>query len=70
MDEVKLTIFSMKGGKALGLDCFLPSFFQKIWEVLKKDIWEMVEEVREKRYMSEEINNTFIALISKKSTLR
>lgn len=68
--KLKIPFFSMKGDKAPGLDGFPPSFFQIFWEIVKMDIWEMVEEAREKRYISKEINNTFIALIPKKENVQ
>lgn len=55
----------MEGDKAPSSDGLPPSFFKKSLEILKNDIWEMVEESGEK-YMSKEINNTFITLMPKK----
>lgn len=46
LEEVKKAIFSMDGDKALELNGFLSFFFQHFWEILKMDLWEMVEEER------------------------
>ncbi|XP_059073122.1 uncharacterized protein LOC131873954 [Cryptomeria japonica] len=65
MEEVKKAVFSIGVDKSLSPDGFLTFFFQKIQEVVKDDILAMVKESREKRYISKDLNNTFIALIPK-----
>lgn len=66
MEEVKKAVFTLGADKSPGPDGFPAFFFQKIWEVVKDDILAMVEESREKRHMSKDLNSTFIALIPKK----
>ena len=43
-DEVWEVVRKMKGDKALGPDGFSMAFFQKCWEVIKKDMMEVFKE--------------------------
>lgn len=56
----------MAGDKVLDPDGFPPLFFHNFWAILRDDPLAMVEESREKIYMSKEINNTFIVLVGKR----
>jgi len=45
-DEVKTALFQLHPDKVLGLDGFPANFFQKCWDIIKKDIMEALEESR------------------------
>lgn len=66
LEEVKSTLFSIGGDKAPSLDGFLVLFFQKLWDVLAQEPWEVVEDSRVEGFVMKIFNNTFIALVPKK----
>ena len=45
-EEVEEAIFQMEQGNAPGLDGFTIHFFQNSWDLVKEEIWEVVEESR------------------------
>lgn len=69
MEEVKKAVFSWSVEKSPGPDGFLALFFQKIWDILAKDILELVEESRKGGFILKDFNNIFIALIPKKAEM-
>eukprot|EP00253_Pinus_taeda_P011126 PITA_11126 len=54
----------LKKGKAPGLDGFTTTFFQTFWELIKLEVWQVVE-VRALHWLLPSLNSTFIALIPK-----
>jgi hypothetical protein len=57
----------MKGDKAPGPDGFFMAFFQKCWEVIKKDLMAVFKEFHETGKFEKSLNATFVALIPKKA---
>lgn len=65
LQEVETTVNLLKAGKAPGPDGFTSNFFQHFWELIKWEVWQVVEESRTLRWMYPGMNATFIALIPK-----
>lgn len=63
--EVEEAVFQMEKGKAPGLDGFTIDFFQRCWDLVKQELWEVVEESRSTRRVLKEFNATFLTLIPK-----
>eukprot|EP00253_Pinus_taeda_P019947 PITA_19947 len=65
LQEVESTVKQLKVGKAPGLDGFTSNFFHHFWDLIKNEVWQVVEESRSLRWMFPGINATLIALIPK-----
>eukprot|EP00253_Pinus_taeda_P031749 PITA_31749 len=65
LEEVEAVVKLLKPGKAPGPDGFTSNFFQHFWELIKWEVWQLVEESRSRRWMYPGLNATFIALIPK-----
>eukprot|EP00253_Pinus_taeda_P017696 PITA_17696 len=65
LQEVESAVNLLKAGKAPGPDGFTTIFFQHLWETIKWEVWQVVEESRTLRWMYQGMNATFIALIPK-----
>eukprot|EP00253_Pinus_taeda_P009198 PITA_09198 len=65
LQEVETAANSLKAGKAPGPDGFTSNFFHHFWELIKWEVWQVVEESRNMRWMYQGLNATFIALIPK-----
>jgi hypothetical protein len=65
-EEVWEVVRKMKGDKAPGPDGFSMAFFQKCWEVIKKDMMAVLKEFHETGKFEKSLNATFVALIPKK----
>lgn len=70
VEEVKMALFLFGDEKSPSPNGFSTIFFQKLWDIFAKDLWEVVEESWSKGYMFKELNNFFIALIPKKDGTR
>ena len=55
----------MEKGKAPGLDRFTVDFFQSCWDLVKEEIWEVMEESRGMGQVLMTFNVTFLSLIPK-----
>lgn len=55
----------LKDGKEPGPDGFTGNFFHAFWELIKTEVWEIVEESRSMHWILPALNSTFIALIPK-----
>eukprot|EP00253_Pinus_taeda_P035804 PITA_35804 len=55
----------MKNGKALGPDRFNVDFFKACWNIVKKDIVEIVKDSRWNKTILKALNTSFISLIPK-----
>lgn len=67
--EVHEALFSMHSDKASGLDGMSPVFFQKHWDIIGKDVVDLVKRFFNTGIMEEQLNNTNIILIPKKKNL-
>ncbi|WMV43888.1 hypothetical protein MTR67_037273 [Solanum verrucosum] len=65
-EEVERVINSFDGDKTPGPDGFNLHFFQKCWNTVKDDVWNVVDAFQRKGTFDRSINSTFIALIPKK----
>ena len=59
----------MKEDKALGLDGFTVNFFHVCWDMLKYEIWDMVEESWCNQNILLALNATFFTLIPKEGNV-
>ena len=55
----------MKEGKAPGPDGFTSNFFHHFWDLIKNEVWQLVEESRAAHWLLPSLNATFIALVPK-----
>eukprot|EP00253_Pinus_taeda_P031538 PITA_31538 len=65
LQEVEEVVQHLKEGKASGPDGFTSNFFHKFLDLIKTEVWKVVEESRALRWMYPGLNATFIALIPK-----
>ena len=65
LQEVEIVVHQLKAGKAPGLDGFTSNPFHNFWDIIKLEVWQVVEESRTLRWMYPGLNATFIALIPK-----
>eukprot|EP00253_Pinus_taeda_P035376 PITA_35376 len=63
--EVDEAMGQLKEGKAPGPDRFTTTFFHAFWDMIKGEVWQVVEESRAKRWLLPALNSTFITLIPK-----
>jgi hypothetical protein len=64
-EEVDQAVKDMPPGKAPGPDGFTTDFFHHCWDLVKKDVWEVVEESRTSGVVLPALNATFLTLIPK-----
>lgn len=57
----------LKAGKAAGPNGFTSNFFHNFWDLIKLEVWQVVEESHTLRWMYPGLNATFIALIPKEA---
>eukprot|EP00253_Pinus_taeda_P030007 PITA_30007 len=69
LQKVEEAVRQLKAGKAPGPDGFTSNFFHNFWDLIKLEIWQVVEESRTLRWMFPGLNATFIALIPKEAEL-
>eukprot|EP00253_Pinus_taeda_P023359 PITA_23359 len=65
MEEVEEEVRSMPSDKALGPDGFTINFYKACWNIVKQDIWEIVEDSRRSKTILKSLNSNFIALVPK-----
>jgi len=65
INELKEVLFSFKKDKSPGPDGWTVEFFTVFFDLVSKDLLEMVEETRNLGKIIMGINSTFIALIPK-----
>lgn len=64
-EEVDQVVKDMPSGKAPGLDGFTTDFFHHCWDIIIKDVWEVVEESWTSIQVLQAFNATFLTLIPK-----
>jgi hypothetical protein len=57
----------MPNGKALGPDGFTVEFFKACWEIVRKDVYRVVEDSRRSFSILKALNDTMITLIPKEN---
>jgi len=57
----------LKDGKAPRPDGFTANFFHEFWDLIKAEVWELVEESRSTHWVLPALNSTFIALVPKEA---
>eukprot|EP00253_Pinus_taeda_P013888 PITA_13888 len=65
MEEVEEAVRSMPNDKAPGPDGFTINFYKVCWEIVKNNIWEIVEDSRRSKTILKSLNSTFITLVPK-----
>ena len=65
LQEVEIATQQLKVGKAPGPDGFTSDFFHNFWDLIKEELWQVVEESRVNRWMVPSLNANFISLIPK-----
>lgn len=66
--EVKAALFSMHPDKSPGPDGMSPGFYQKCWSIVKGDVISIVQKFFTSGCLDEQLQQTNIALIPKKTT--
>ena len=64
-DEIKRALFQMHPSKSPGLDGMSPFFFQKYWNIVERDVTEVVLFVLHSGHFLQKMNYTHIVLIPK-----
>jgi spermidine synthase len=64
-EEIDQVIRDMPNGKAPGPNGFTVEFFKSYWEVVKHDVYRVVEDSRWSNSILKALNATMITLISK-----
>lgn len=67
LKEVEDAMAQLKDGKAPGPDGFTANFFHEFWELIKVEVWDLVEESRSMHWVLPALNSTFIALVPKEA---
>eukprot|EP00253_Pinus_taeda_P023412 PITA_23412 len=65
IQEVEHAVRQLKAGKPPGPDGFTSNFFHSFWQLIKMEVWQVVEESRSFIWMFPRVNATFIALVPK-----
>jgi len=65
LEEVEEAVRSVPNDKAPGPDGFTINFYKACWNIVKQDVWDVVEDSRRSGTILKSINSTFIALIPK-----
>jgi exonuclease III len=69
-EEIDQVIQEMPNGKAPGPDGFTVEFFKACWEVVKHDVYRVVEDSRRSTSILKALNATMITLIPKENEAR
>jgi len=64
--EIEEAMGQLKDGKAPGPDGFTANFYHEFWELIKEEVWELVEESRSMHWILPALNTTFITLVPKR----
>eukprot|EP00253_Pinus_taeda_P029368 PITA_29368 len=66
IEEILLNHFQqLKEGKAPGPEGFTTTFFHAFWDLIKVEVWQVVEESKAQHWLLPSLNSTFITLIPK-----
>ena len=64
-EEVEEVVMQMEKGTTPGPDDFMVDFYQFSWDLVKEEVWEIVEESRKTKRILKAFNATFLTLIPK-----
>ena len=67
MQEVEEAVNQMALGKAPGPNVFTSNFFHYFWDLIKEEVFEIIEESRDKKGVLKSFNETFLTLIPKEA---
>ena len=67
MQELEEAFNQMALGKSLGPDGFTSNFFHYFWDLIKEEVFETIEESRDKKGVLKAFNATFLKLIPKEA---
>ena len=59
LSKMEKVVFNMKKGKAPDPDGFPIEFFQELWEIIKLDLFQVVQESHRNKQMLKSMNSTF-----------
>ena len=59
-EKVEEVVMQMEKGKFLGPDGFMVDFFQQCWDLVKEEVWEIVEESHGIGRVLKSFNSTFL----------
>ena len=65
LEEVEEAVKEKPNDKAPGSDGFTINFYKAYWEIVKTEVWEVVEDSRCSTSILKSLNSTFLALIPK-----
>src|ERR1044072_1885735 len=65
LEEIREAVWVCEGNKSPGPDGFNFTFIKRFWDLLKGDIWRVLNEFYEHGRLSKGVNSSFIALIPK-----
>ena len=65
IQEVQEAVFQMKVGTSPGPDGFTVNFFHHFWEMVKMDVWKIVDNSRIMGHIFPALHATFLTLIPK-----
>ena len=65
LEEIREAVWDCEGNKSPGPDGFNFTFIKRFWDLLKDDIWRVLNEFYENGRLSKGVNSSFIALIPK-----
>ncbi|XP_059310107.1 uncharacterized protein LOC132061280 [Lycium ferocissimum] len=69
MEEVKKAVFELSGDSACGPDGFSGIFYQRCWEVIKVDVFNVVKAFFEGHTLPKSITHTNLVLLPKKNVV-
>eukprot|EP00253_Pinus_taeda_P016062 PITA_16062 len=65
LEEVEEAVKDMPNDKAPGADGFTINFYKAYWDIVIREVWEVVEDSRRSASILKALNSTFLALIPK-----
>ena len=65
LEEIREAVWECEGNKNPGPDGFNFTFIKRFWDLLKGDIWRVLNEFYDNGRLSKGVNSSFIALIPK-----
>ena len=65
IQEFKEAYSQMVDGKSLVTDIFTTNFFHHFWDMIKEEVWRIVEDPRRNKGMLRDFKSTFLTLIPK-----